>query len=29
MSYHYNFKDCLARAERITWRVEDLIGLFS
>lgn len=26
MTYHYNFKDCLARAERITWRVEDLIG---
>ncbi|MBI1212047.1 MAG: hypothetical protein GC190_11335 [Alphaproteobacteria bacterium] len=26
MSYHYNFKDVLGRAERITWRVEDLIG---
>jgi hypothetical protein len=26
MSYPYSFKDCLARAERITWRVEDLIG---
>ncbi|MBS0385294.1 MAG: hypothetical protein JSS00_08085 [Proteobacteria bacterium] len=26
MTYHYSFKDCLARAERITWRVEDLIG---
>jgi hypothetical protein len=26
MSYQYSFKDCLARAERITWRVEDLIG---
>ena len=26
MTYHYNFKDVLGRAERITWRVEDLIG---
>jgi hypothetical protein len=26
MTYHYNFKDVLARSERITWRVEDLIG---
>jgi hypothetical protein len=26
MTYHYSFQDCLARAERITWRVEDLIG---
>jgi hypothetical protein len=26
MTYHYSFKDCLARAERINWRVEDLIG---
>lgn len=26
MTYQYSFKDCLARAERITWRVEDLIG---
>lgn len=26
MSYTYNFKDCLGRSERITWRVEDLIG---
>jgi hypothetical protein len=26
MTYHFSFKDCLARAERITWRVEDLIG---
>jgi hypothetical protein len=26
MSYQYNFKDVLSRAERITWRVEDLIG---
>lgn len=26
MTYHYSFKDCLARSERITWRVEDLIG---
>ena len=26
MSHHYSFKDCLARAERINWRVEDLIG---
>lgn len=24
MSYQYNFKDVLGRAERITWRVEDL-----
>ena len=26
MTYQYSFKDCLQRAERITWRVEDLIG---
>ena len=26
MTYHYSFKDCLQRAERINWRVEDLIG---
>ncbi len=26
MTYHYNFKDVLGRSERITWRVEDLIG---
>jgi hypothetical protein len=26
MTYHYTFKDCLQRAERISWRVEDLIG---
>lgn len=26
MTYQYSFKDCLARAERITWRVEDIIG---
>lgn len=26
MTYVYSFKDCLARAERITWRVEDIIG---
>ncbi|MDZ4869343.1 MAG: hypothetical protein SGI91_18635 [Alphaproteobacteria bacterium] len=26
MTYQYNFKDVLGRAERITWRVEDLIG---
>ena len=26
MSYQYNFKDVLARSERINWRVEDLIG---
>ncbi|MCE9524047.1 MAG: hypothetical protein K8S25_16645 [Alphaproteobacteria bacterium] len=26
MTYHYNFKDVLGRAERITWRVEDMIG---
>lgn len=24
--HHYDFKDVLGRAERITWRVEDLIG---
>ena len=24
--YHYTFKDVLGRAERITWRVEDIIG---
>jgi hypothetical protein len=26
MTYPYSFKDVLGRAERITWRVEDLIG---
>lgn len=26
MTYQYNFKDALGRAERITWRVEDLVG---
>jgi hypothetical protein len=26
MTYQYSFKDCLQRAERITWSVEDLIG---
>jgi len=26
MTYSYDFKDVLGRAERITWRVEDLIG---
>jgi hypothetical protein len=26
MTYQYSFKDCLQRAERICWRVEDLIG---
>lgn len=26
MTHHYSFKDSFARAERITWRVEDLIG---
>src|SRR5262249_4173899 len=26
MTYAYSYKDCLSRAERITWRVEDLIG---
>lgn len=26
MTYQYSFKDCLQRAERITWRVEELIG---
>lgn len=26
MTFQYSFKDCLQRAERITWRVEDLIG---
>src|SRR4051812_25264250 len=26
MTYQYSFKDCLERAERITWRVEDLIN---
>lgn len=26
MTYHYTFKDCLGRAERINWRVEDIIG---
>jgi hypothetical protein len=26
MTYHYSFKEVLGRSERITWRVEDLIG---
>ena len=26
MGQHYNFRDVLGRAERITWRVDDLIG---
>jgi hypothetical protein len=26
MTYPYSFKDCLQRAERINWRVEDLIS---
>ena len=26
MTHQYSFKDCLQRAERISWRVEDLIG---
>jgi hypothetical protein len=26
MTYAYSFKDCLERAERVSWRVEDLIG---
>ncbi len=26
MTYQYSFKDLLGRAERITWRVEDIIG---
>jgi hypothetical protein len=26
MGYHYSFKDVLDRAERVTWRIEDLIG---
>jgi hypothetical protein len=26
MTYQYSFKDVLGRSERITWRVEDLIG---
>jgi hypothetical protein len=26
MGYHYEFQDVLGRAERVTWRVEDLIG---
>jgi len=26
MTYQYSYKDCLESAERITWRVEDLIG---
>jgi len=26
VTYQYSFKDCLQRAERITWRVEDIIG---
>jgi len=26
MTYQYSFKDVLGRSERITWRVEDLVG---
>lgn len=26
MTYRYTYEDCLARSERISWRVEDLIG---
>ena len=26
MTFHYSFKDCLARSEKISWRVEDLIN---
>ena len=26
MGYHYSYKACLENAERIAWRVEDLIG---
>jgi hypothetical protein len=26
MGHHYNFKDVLGRSERISWRVDDLIG---
>ena len=26
MTYHFSFKDCLARSERISWRVDELIG---
>jgi hypothetical protein len=26
MTYQFSFKDCLARAERINWRVDELIG---
>jgi hypothetical protein len=26
MTYAFSFKDCLARAERINWRVDELIG---
>jgi hypothetical protein len=26
MGHAYSFKDCLERAERVTWRIEDLIG---
>ena len=26
MTAHYTYRDCLRRAERITWKVEDLIG---
>ena len=26
MTHHYTFKEALGRSERITWRVEDLIG---
>jgi hypothetical protein len=26
MTYAFSFKDCLARAERISWRVDELIG---
>ncbi len=26
MTRHYDYKECLERAERITWRIDDLIG---
>jgi hypothetical protein len=26
MTYHFSFKDCLERSERINWRVDELIG---
>ena len=26
MGYQYSFKDLLGRSERVTWRVEDIIG---